>query len=104
MAARKLLILPFPNLFLVNFALIPAADIRDRVHQKESVILQQHNLVRHRLHIGDDVVESTTMRLRDMEERRLRKRTRSFGSSPAVGSSRIRIFGSPRSAWAIPTR
>ena len=32
-----------------------------------------------------------------------RKYARSFGSSPAVGSSMIRIFGSFNSAWAIPS-
>ncbi len=39
-----------------------------------------------------------------VRENRLRKLTRSSGSRPTVGSSRIRNSGFPSSAWAMPTR
>jgi len=40
----------------------------------------------------------------ERSDNRLRKRTRSSGSSPAVGSSTMRSRGSLSSAWAMPTR
>ncbi len=49
-------------------------------------------------------VERITIRLLEKALIRLRKRTRSLGSSPVVGSSRINIRGSFSMAWAIPSR
>ena len=49
-------------------------------------------------------VEMSTMRSWENSEIKLRKRTLSPGSSPAVGSSITKIFGSFSIAWAIPTR
>ena len=49
-------------------------------------------------------VEMRTIRSCANSDSRLRKRTRSPGSSPAVGSSRIKISGSLSSACAMPTR
>ena len=49
-------------------------------------------------------VEMSTMRPRANSLSRLRKRTRSPGSRPLVGSSSMSTSGSFSSAWAIPTR
>ena len=48
-------------------------------------------------------VERRTMRSLLREERRLRKRTRSSGSRPAVGSSTMRSLGLLSRAWAMPS-
>jgi len=49
-------------------------------------------------------VDRITMRSPASVPSRLRKRSRSSGSSPTVGSSTISTAGSFSSAWAIPTR
>src|SRR5678816_1606237 len=49
-------------------------------------------------------VERITTACSPISLRRLRKRTRSAGSSPAVGSSTMMSEGPPRSATAIPKR
>ena len=49
-------------------------------------------------------VEISTIRSWANSDSRLRKRTRSPGSRPPVGSSRISTSGSFSNAWAIPTR
>lgn len=49
-------------------------------------------------------VEISTIRSWENSEMKLRKRTRSPGSSHAVGSSITKIFGSFNMAWAMPTR
>ena len=49
-------------------------------------------------------VERMTILSWAREDMRLRKRTRSLGSSPAVGSSSTRTDGSLSTAWAMPSR
>ncbi len=49
-------------------------------------------------------VERITTTFSPISESRLRKRLRSSGSRPAVGSSTMISFGSPSSAWAMPKR
>ena len=67
--------------------------------------LKQRKLFAHKYSTFDTIcVERMTIRSFAKELIRLRKRTRSFGSSPVVGSSRIRIRGSFSMAWAIPSR
>lgn len=53
---------------------------------------------------GTICVASKIVRPCASREIRLRKRIRSLGSSPAVGSSSIKILGSPSIACTIPTR
>ena len=49
-------------------------------------------------------VDKITTTFSPISAKRLRKRLRSFGSRPAVGSSTMISWGSPISAWAMPKR
>ena len=57
-----------------------------------------------RFYVRDNMGERMTMRSPDKSASRLRKRTLSSGSSPAVGSSTISSCGSFNKACAMPTR
>ena len=85
----------------------PAAALEQRLGRRagdQPPLAHHGDLARDRLDVGDDVRREQDEPRPEISESRLRKRTRSSGSRPAVGSSTITRSGSPTSACAMPSR